>query len=425
MDFFDSEEGFNEDIMKLIERFDQCEIKFKENKVTVSIHKENIKMDSNIKESMNFGNKIKLEIKVQNGIITDFIATTKKEGKTISLEHIKKIMKEKYINKAPSLVEVYKYFLMRLPTLYDYCVICDQEHKIKNKTFSCVCDQELCRWSYQVLGVAHKFSLIIPIEVIKMLWNFLYYCAYSPRKELVLNPFPHVYHPVDRNLIMSDSKKDFNLLKSSLDIVGSFSDKETYEEFKMMINKSLLASVIFDWIILSNQTFIRPIQSELKIQKLQSSKQFLMLYNSKEKFDYFKALKRKYGSFYGFHGSSFENWHSIIRNGLVNASGTSLQVNGAVYGSGVYISSTFNYSIHYSRGNGVEKCFCVCEIIKDEKFISRNSNILVIKNPDMVATRILVFYDNNYAGVQPDINGETDLNFINEMDNCIQSSSIF
>lgn len=66
--------------------------------------------------------------------------------------------------------------------------------------------------------------------------------------------------------------------------------------------------------------------------------QYLLLSAPPEKENIFRELKEKHGSTYAFHGSSVENWHSILRKGLVNASGTRLQVNGAAYGSGIYLS---------------------------------------------------------------------------------------
>jgi len=54
-------------------------------------------------------------------------------------------------------------------------------------------------------------------------------------------------------------------------------------------------------------------------------------------------------------GSSIENWHSILRRGLLNASGTKLQVNGAAYGKGVYLSPTSVLSFAYCRGATLNK----------------------------------------------------------------------
>lgn len=54
-----------------------------------------------------------------------------------------------------------------------------------------------------------------------------------------------------------------------------------------------------------------------------------------------------------FHGSSDENWYSIIRNGLKSCSGTVWQKNGASYGSGIYLSSSLSMSAGYANGDHI------------------------------------------------------------------------
>lgn len=46
-------------------------------------------------------------------------------------------------------------------------------------------------------------------------------------------------------------------------------------------------------------------------------------------------------------GSKLENWHSILRNGLVVASGTDFELNGAVYGKGIYLSAKASLAFSY------------------------------------------------------------------------------
>lgn len=49
------------------------------------------------------------------------------------------------------------------------------------------------------------------------------------------------------------------------------------------------------------------------------------------------------GSYMAFHGSSFGDWHSILRNGLKVMSNTKYLLNGAAHGSGIYHSPTLLY----------------------------------------------------------------------------------
>ena len=77
---------------------------------------------------------------------------------------------------------------------------------------------------------------------------------------------------------------------------------------------------------------------------METSKQFVMISSSPERQTFFDEQKAVYGSVFAFHGSGIENWHAIIRTGLVNASGTALQVNGAACGSGIYVSLSVSSS---------------------------------------------------------------------------------
>lgn len=63
-------------------------------------------------------------------------------------------------------------------------------------------------------------------------------------------------------------------------------------------------------------------------------------------------------------GSSIENWHSIMRNGLVSASGTKLQVNGQAYGAGIYISPSVCQQMNsfHSNANQAATSFGYCRI---------------------------------------------------------------
>lgn len=62
---------------------------------------------------------------------------------------------------------------------------------------------------------------------------------------------------------------------------------------------------------------------------MKSEHQYLMLSSPPEKRIKFAALRQQYGSFYAFHGSSMENWHAIMRQGLKNLSNTKLMTTGA------------------------------------------------------------------------------------------------
>lgn len=85
-----------------------------------------------------------------------------------------------------------------------------------------------------------------------------------------------------------------------------------------------LAHPLLQWIISSNRSHIVKLPlSRLKF--MHTSHQFLLLSSPPAKEARFRTAKKLYGSTFAFHGSHIENWHSILRNGLVNASYTKLQ----------------------------------------------------------------------------------------------------
>jgi hypothetical protein len=74
-----------------------------------------------------------------------------------------------------------------------------------------------------------------------------------------------------------------------------------------------------------------------------------------------------------WHGSGAENWHSILRTGLKNCTGTPWQSCGAAYGSVIYLASSSSISLQYVRArenrykNSKRKnlsFIAICEVIK-------------------------------------------------------------
>jgi poly [ADP-ribose] polymerase 6/8 len=72
---------------------------------------------------------------------------------------------------------------------------------------------------------------------------------------------------------------------------------------------------------------------------METEHQYMMMMDSPDKAANFKKMRQEYGSYFAYHGSSVENWHSILRKGLVNASNTKLMTTGAAYGEGIYMGN--------------------------------------------------------------------------------------
>ena len=117
----------------------------------------------------------------------------------------------------------------------------------------------------------------------------------------------------------------------------------------------------------------------------------------------------KSGSFWAWHGSAMMSWHFILRTGLRNLSGTTLQQFGAAYGSGVYFGKSSNVSTGYACNSHANwshleydganlsgantMCLALCEIInRPEDFTSINP-YYVVPNEDFITTRFIFLFE--------------------------------
>jgi poly [ADP-ribose] polymerase 6/8 len=86
---------------------------------------------------------------------------------------------------------------------------------------------------------------------------------------------------------------------------------------------------------------------QLKLKWLENYHQFMAILSAEEAEQEFQQLKQQYGSFYLWHGSAGPRWHSILRTGLKNCTGTGKQANGARLGPGIYLARQAQTSEKY------------------------------------------------------------------------------
>jgi poly [ADP-ribose] polymerase 6/8 len=116
-----------------------------------------------------------------------------------------------------------------------------------------------------------------------------------------------------------------------------------------------LSYPLMTWLLGSNRTHLKKLSSKERISEMETEHQYYLLSATPEKEEKFQKYKKQYGSLWAFHGSGLANWHAIFRNGLKNMSGTSGQLNGAAYGSGIYLASESATSFGYAREGNIWK----------------------------------------------------------------------
>uniref|UniRef100_A0A8C5E4G0 Poly (ADP-ribose) polymerase family, member 6b n=1 Tax=Gouania willdenowi TaxID=441366 RepID=A0A8C5E4G0_GOUWI len=120
------------------------------------------------------------------------------------------------------LVQVIKYTEQRLPTLNEYCVVCDERHVFENGPTlkPAVCTRELCVFSYYTLGVMSGSTeeVATGAEVVDLLVAMCRAALQSSRKSIIFDPYPSVVDPYNpKTLAFSPKRKSYERLQKALD----------------------------------------------------------------------------------------------------------------------------------------------------------------------------------------------------------------
>ncbi|XP_014830616.1 PREDICTED: poly [ADP-ribose] polymerase 6-like isoform X2 [Poecilia mexicana] len=338
------------------------------------------------------------------------------------------------------LVQIMRYAEQRIPTLNEYCVVCDERHVFQNGPMlkTAVCTRELCVFSYHTLGVMSGATeeVATGAEVIDLLVAMCRAALQSSRKSIIFEPYPSVVDPCNpKTLAFSPKRKSYERLQKALDGVLLIRRlaQGPYSEIKKQMDKTdPLSHPLLQWILASNRSHIVKLPLNKHLRFMRTPHQFLLVSAPPSKEVRFQTARKLYGSTFAFHGSHIENWHSILRKGLINASYTKLQLHGAAYGKGIYLSPISNISFGYSdmgkgqhqiptreelkkKYNQINKikqeepgqprflqssnlsCIALCEVITS-KALQKHGNIWVCPVSDHVCTRFLFVYENGQVG---------------------------
>ncbi|XP_030213983.1 LOW QUALITY PROTEIN: protein mono-ADP-ribosyltransferase PARP8 [Gadus morhua] len=350
------------------------------------------------------------------------------------------------------LVQIMEYAEQRIPVLNEFCVVCDEPHVFENGPMlrPTVCERELCVFAFQTLGVMNEAAdeIATGAQVVDLLVSMCRSALESPRKVVIFEPYPSVVDPNDpQTLAFNPRKKDYDRVMRALDSLTSIREmtQAPYLEIKKQMDKhDPLAHPLLQWVISSNRSHIVKLPVPRQLKFMHTPHQFLLLSSPPAKESNFRAAKNLFGSTFAFHGSHIENWHSILRNGLVVASNTRLQLHGAIYGNGIYLSPLSSISFGYSGMNKRQqkviskdemaassktninlqsqkkgqqpqflqsrnlKCIALCEVITSPE-LHKHGDIWVVPSTDHVCTRFFFVYEDGQVGDSS----------LNTQDNCI------
>ncbi|KAF3854977.1 hypothetical protein F7725_023032 [Dissostichus mawsoni] len=294
------------------------------------------------------------------------------------------------------------------------------------------------------------------LQVVDLLVAMCRAALQSSRKTIVFEPYPSVVDPCNpQTLAFNPKRKSYDRLQKALDnvlLIRRMSQGPYSEIKKQMDMIDPLAHPLLQWILASNRSHIVKLPLDRQLKFMHTPHQFLLISSPPSKEARFQTARELYGSTFAFHGSHIENWYSILRKGLINASYTKLQLHGAAYGKGIYLSPISSISFGYSGMNAhfrthvslkltlplcaemgkgrhqmdtkeelIKKynqmnrinqeplgqarflqnrnlnCIALCEVITS-KDLQKHGNIWVCPIPDHVCTRFLFVYENGQVG---------------------------
>uniref|UniRef100_A0A914WQH2 PARP catalytic domain-containing protein n=1 Tax=Plectus sambesii TaxID=2011161 RepID=A0A914WQH2_9BILA len=405
---------------------------------------------------------------------------SKKSAVTRQLEFIiEKFMAEEWRVKPSTtsddnvLMILLKKVICRLPTLNDHCVLCDEEQQYKGMLMPTVCMNSLCVFRHQTLGVMADVAALSELavmadvtalptqpEVIDLLFEFLRAACFSYRAGLILDPYPKVYNPYPKvynpypevsdpfstvtepvsAFHRENGTKDIERLKYVLANVKcrrrlSLGDYEYVSSYPTLLRPTV------QWMLSSNRALLVKLNERRLSNIFGNCRQFLMLIDSPAKEAAFRVTRALAG---GSTGSRLDNWHSILRKGLLVASGTEYQLHEAEYGPGIYLSDQLPLSFGYasqrimgSNGAAFTDIVCrdhsccaqvrssvhviciillfsmpddairilpletavvaVCEVIRTDALNQHGCNIYTLKNAEHCCTRFLLVFEDSLA----------------------------
>lgn len=325
-----------------------------------------------------------------------------------------------------------RYLTLRLPTLHEYCAICDEPHTSPPMIQRTVCGREICCWQYSQFGklISDAEGVNSSAEVTDLLVCMAIRAAKSKRLSLIFDPFPTLFMEGDSRPMMSPKTADrFEALGQVMRDVEEVRNETKHGGASWVMcadllrQKSPLVRPMVQWISRSVRCLLLPLREERRIPEFRTEWQYLLVSAAPEREAHFQRLKQEMGSTFAFHGSPPENWHSILRNGLKVASNTSLMLFGARYGTGIYLSPRSDVSSRYSKamaGKDVgarqveEVCvqgvapprdltgnrklrvdnlrmLAVCEVVKDPS-LKIEGDIWVAAREETVVTRFFLVY---------------------------------
>ncbi|XP_034948960.1 uncharacterized protein [Chelonus insularis] len=263
-------------------------------------------------------------------------------------------------------------------------------------------------------------------------WSFFVAACNTYKHNNCLKPFPPMY--------ITNGIKDIEALRETIEVIPPLAiinerleDPNFYDNHKATIN-------LLHWVLIglrdpfmksvnkdTYESIINKVPSELVAAKPNLIFE-LVSPNQSAKEDRWNAVSKGYSTFFAYHGSRLENFHSILHYGIQQ----SMSKNGGIFGNGIYLSSELEVSLHWSPagygwggsviGSDIS-CVALCELVDHPDVKRGNSGnsgdtlqvalgnkvpikYYLVQNSDLVRVRYLLVYSRDTSTTKhTEVNG--------------------
>lgn len=294
------------------------------------------------------------------------------------------------------------------PLLFLILEICDIYLNLQNICFLCgkeliepgvrpsVCEDKLCQFQMTKIGI--NTSLVNELRRQDKLISFLISAFACSINTEFCEPFPTMFGNTEVGSKKEHFMKEVEKVIQELPSVTSLATAENDEILKNKIGDTAFSFLMF--IVFSSKSHFTELPYDLyPLKDLVCQQQFLTLIASAQKEQKFKALKKKYGSTFLWHGTLSNRVHSIIHGGLKVYSNTKNQAHGAALGKGIYFAADIKGSLQYIKGfqqtiykNSdfkMMRIVLLCEVAKTPELLNHNW-AFTTTNEDAVIVRYIV-----------------------------------
>lgn len=316
------------------------------------------------------------------------------------------------------------YLRDRIQNCTNYCFICFKRHVVDSYRLR-PCSAEICEFRFEeISGISLYAEICSNPDLVFLDLSFASESVASSRSSTVFEPFPSFL--LKKNQIRGksgflsgsysaemDSNKDIPLLRQLITqmpdinvLKNSCTDEVSCRDYILSLNlEGLQIYKLMRYIIATNRLNFNKLSKQNSIPKLNAEiEQYIVTSHLPETEKAFDNKRKIHGSFFAFHGSSIENWYSILRNGVRNLSNTHMMTAGAAYGAGVYAAENIATSFGYCRMtnsqpfwpysklcNPPKFCMGIIEVINNQKYNKGNGIYVIPEDKDLIIRYLLVF----------------------------------